>query len=175
MDIMVREYLHEDLPAMMEIWNAVIEKGNAFPQKFILDDSEAKAFFASQSRSMVAEVDGQVVGLYILHPNGIGRCSHLANASYAVKEGYRGKHVGEALVQDSLKTALTLGFTIMQFNAVVATNTWALHLYDKLGFTRVGTIPDGFRSKYGFYEDIVLFYKELVGEPWRGWGYDDLF
>jgi len=40
-----------------------------------------KAFFASQSYCGVAEDEGKVVGLYILHPNNVGRCGHICNAS----------------------------------------------------------------------------------------------
>mgnify|MGYP004547793109 CR=1 FL=1 len=35
-------------------------------------------------------VDGQMVGYYILHPNNIGRCSHVANASYVLSKEMRG-------------------------------------------------------------------------------------
>jgi ribosomal protein S18 acetylase RimI-like enzyme len=69
--------------------------------------------------------------------------------------------VGEALVRDSLKQAKAHGFTIMQFNAVVATNTRALRLYEKVGFTRLGVIPKGFRLPDGTYADIVPQYIEL--------------
>ena len=60
----------------------------------------------------------EVVGLYILHPNNIGRCGHICNASYAVDSKSRGKHIGEMLVTDCLKKAKDLGFRVLQFNAV---------------------------------------------------------
>jgi RimJ/RimL family protein N-acetyltransferase len=50
---------------------------------------------------------------------------------------------------------------VLQFNAVVETNEYAIRLYEKLGFTRLGTIPEGFLYKDGGYKDIVLFYHEL--------------
>lgn len=37
----------------------------------------------------------------------------------------------------------------MQFNAVVASNTHALHLYERIGFTRLGVILGGFRMPDG--------------------------
>ena len=40
--------------------------------------------------------DGRVLGLYILHPNNVGRCGHIANASYAVSSAARGKGIGRA-------------------------------------------------------------------------------
>ena len=49
------------------------------------------------------------IGLYILHPNNIGRCGHLSNASYAVKKGQRGLHIGEKLVRHSLQKGRGLG------------------------------------------------------------------
>ena len=90
-----------------------------------------------------------------------GRCGHIANASYAVERGARDRGAGEALVRHCLKTAAALGFRLMQFNAVVKENRRALHLYEKLGFQRIGEVPGGFLMKDGHYADIVLFYYVL--------------
>ena len=122
--IEVRRYEETDKKETMAIWNAVVREGIAFPQDEELTDETADAFFMSQSYTGIA-VDSEaneIVGLYILHPNNVGRCGHICNTSYAVKEGKRGLHIGEQLVKDSLKTGASLGFRILQFNAVVATN-----------------------------------------------------
>ena len=159
----IRKYSREDTKAAMEIWNSIVEEGVAFPQMECLTEESAVRFFEGQSHTGIAIDDGsgEIVGLYILHPNNVGRCGHICNTSYAVKEGKRGLHIGEQLVRDSLKTAAELGFRILQFNAVVATNTHALHLYERLGFTQLGVIPHGFRMKDGYYEDIIPHYIEL--------------
>ena len=47
--IHIRPYVKEDLPAMREIWNQVVEEGNAFPQTEPLSPADAEPFFASQS------------------------------------------------------------------------------------------------------------------------------
>lgn len=73
----------------------------------------------------------------------------------------RGCHIGESLVKHCMATAKGIGFRILQFNAVVKTNTSAMALYKKLGFTQLGTIPKGFLLKNGSYEDIVPHYIEL--------------
>lgn len=163
MKILVREYKQEDLQDAVKIWNTVIEDGIAFPQLNFLTIENGNEFFLSQSFTGIAidEESREVVGLYTLHPNNVGRCGHLSNTSYAVKKTIRGQKVGEHLVAHSLKKAKELGFHIMQFNAVVATNHPALHLYKKLGFIQLGTIPKGFLMKDGHYEDIVLHYIEL--------------
>ncbi|MDD2956742.1 MAG: GNAT family N-acetyltransferase [Oscillospiraceae bacterium] len=157
----IRAYTERDLPAMCEIWNTVVEEGNAFPQEEPLTLEGAGAFFAAQSFSAVAEQEGRIVGLYILHPNNVGRCGHLANASYAVARGTRGLGVGEHLVRHCLQKGRDLGFRVLQFNAVVSSNSAALHLYEKLGFVRLGKVPGGFRMKDGSFEDIILFYHTL--------------
>ncbi len=151
------------MAAAMEIWNEVVRDGIAFPQVEELTEREANEFFLCQSYTGIAEVDetGEVVGLYILHPNNVGRCGHICNTSYAVRSDKRGLHIGEQLVKDSLATGARLGFTLLQFNAVVASNIHALHLYERLGFTQLGRIPRGFRMKDGHYEDIILHYIEL--------------
>ena len=161
--IVIREYQPTDVLQAMGIWNEVVREGVAFPQVDELTEQEAADFFSNQSYTGVA-VDsdtGEVVGLYILHPNNVGRCGHISNTSYAVRSDKRGLHIGEQLVKDSLAVGARLGFRILQFNAVVAANVHALHLYERLGFTRLGRIPQGFLMKDGHYEDIILLYIEL--------------
>lgn len=161
MEFNIREYQNCDISEMIQIWNKIILEGNAFPQTNTLSFEEAEHFFAEQSFTGVAENDREIIGLYILHPNNIGRCSHLANASYAVKSSKKGLHIGEQLVKHSLRKSKELNFKILQFNAVVKTNLSAIHLYEKLGFTKLGVIPKGFLMKDGSYEDIILFYYNL--------------
>ena len=118
----IRKYREKDIPAMISIWNKVVEDGEAFPQEDFLNDTTGADFFAAQTYCGVADNNGKIVGLYILHPNNIGRCGHIANASYAVDNDHRGEHIGEKLVDDCLLQAKQYGFGILQFNAVVENN-----------------------------------------------------
>ena len=161
MDVIVREYTERDLGEMIQIWNEVVDDGIAFPQEEDLDAENGAEFFASQSYTGVADADGKIMGLYILHPNNIGRCGHICNASYAVLKDKRGYKIGEQLVLDSIAKGRELGFKILQFNAVVESNVQARGLYDKLGFTQLGTIPGGFRMKDGHYENTCPYFFEL--------------
>lgn len=163
MQITIRPFRTADVPAMNKIWNGVVLDGMAFPQLDTLTEKSGAEFYAAQSYCAVAEDadSGAIVGLYILHPNNIGRCGHLSNASFAVRTDLRGAHIGEQLVQDFLKQAKALGFRVLQFNAVVDSNKGAQHLYEKLGFVRLGTVPGGFLNKDYIYEDIVLYYHTL--------------
>lgn len=162
-EITVREYRSGDVKAMNDIWNEVVEDGIAFPQEECLDEVSGADFFEGQTYCAVAENSrtGELLGLYILHPNNVGRCGHISNASYAVASRARGMHIGVKLVTDCIRQAKLHGFRIIQFNAVVATNTSARHLYERLGFRQLGTIPGGFRMKNGEYEDICPYYIEV--------------
>lgn len=163
MNIWIRKYKTEDLEQMTAIWNEIVEEGNAFPQEESLSAETGESFFAGQSYCGVAQQEetGKILGLYILHPNNVGRCGHICNASYAVSSSCRGMHIGEKLVLDCMEQAKKIGFRVLQFNAVVAGNAPARRLYERLGFRQLGTIPGGFRLKSGEYEDICPYYIEL--------------
>ena len=162
MVVTIRKYKQDDMKDMVRIWNEIVEEGIAFPQEEILDENSGKEFFDSQTYCGVAEdTEGKIYGLYILHPNNVGRCGHICNASYAVSSDSRGMHIGEKLVKDCLIQGKEKGFRILQFNAVVATNVHARHLYERLGFRQLGIIPNGYRMKDGHYEDICPYYYEL--------------
>ena len=158
---MIRQFNRFDVVDMIRIWNEVVEEGIAFPQEECLDQESGFTFFSEQSYTGVAEIDGKIAGLYILHPNNIGRCGHICNASFAVSSDARGQHIGEQLVLDCLTMGKKLGFRVLQFNAVVESNIHARHLYERLGFKPLGTIPGGFRMKDGHYENICPYYHEL--------------
>lgn len=162
-NIIIRKYEPADVARMIRIWNEVVEDGIAFPQEECLNETSGAGFFAAQTYCGVAEdtAAGEILGLYILHPNNVGRCGHICNASYAVSSACRGLHIGEKLVKDCIEQAGAHGFGVLQFNAVVATNTHARHLYERIGFTQLGTIPKGFRLKNGQYEDICPYYIEV--------------
>lgn len=163
MNIQIRQFMREDVSEAIRIWNEVVEEGVAFPQREKLTEKTGIVFFEEQSFTGIAydENNGEIVGLYILHPNNVGRCGHICNASYAVGSDFRGCHIGTQLVKHCMKKGKELGFGILQFNAVVKTNYPALHLYERLGFTQLGVIPNGFQLKDGSYEDIIPHYHIL--------------
>jgi len=161
MEVVIEKYCDSDIKEMIDVWNEVVEEGVAFPQTEPLKIETGKDFFEKQDFTGVAKFNGKVVGLYILHPNNVGRCGHHSNASYAVSSRLRGMKIGEKLVKHSLEKAKELGYRLLVFNAVVKGNDRAIKLYNKLGFQKVGEIPDGFLLKDGTYKDTIIFYHTL--------------
>lgn len=111
-NIRIRQYKEADLPELIRIWNQIVEDGVAFPQEELLTDETGKNFFESQTYTAAAEgeTSGKIYGLYILHPNNVGRCGHICNASYAVDRDARGLHIGEKLVKDCLMQGKEHGY-----------------------------------------------------------------
>ncbi len=160
-EITFRSYREEDIPVLTQMWNDVLTDGAYFPGEELYNEKDFAAFLAQQTQVRCILAGGKIAGYYILHPNNIGRCSHIANASYLIDKRLRGQHIGEKLVADSLMEAGKNGFRGMQFNAVVSENYPALRIYRKLGFQTVGTVPGGFRLKDGRYVDMYVMYHAV--------------
>mgnify|MGYP001811645022 FL=1 len=109
----------------------------------------------------VAELEGAVVGLFVIRPNNPGPGAHVANASYAVRADVRGIGLGRQMGEASLGLAADLGYSAMQFNTVVSTNGNAVHLWRSLGFRIVGTVPDGFRLPDGSTVPHYVMYRNV--------------
>lgn len=150
------------LPQLCEIWNGVVQLGNAFPQEEELDEKAMEDFLRAQSFAAMAQQEaGRAVGLYILHPNHVGRCGHIANASYAVAKNARDMGVGHALVRHSLAQAKRLGFRGLQYNAVLCDNVAAVKTYHDCGFKTLARVPGGFRDKEDVYRDTFIMFHAL--------------
>ena len=100
----IKKLEKSDIKQVIDIWNDVVIDGVAFPQTELLNEDTGLEFFNSQSFTGVAynSNNNEIVGLYILHPNNVGRCGHISNASYAVKKDKRGQHIGELLVKNCI-------------------------------------------------------------------------
>jgi GNAT superfamily N-acetyltransferase len=79
-------------------------------------------------------------------PNRPGRGDHVGTASFMVDPEAAGRGVGRALASYVVDWHREQGYAAIQFNAVVETNTAAVHLWESLGFETIGTVPRAFRS-----------------------------
>ena len=111
-------------------------------------EADALAHWRGDGMTAFVAVDGEVVvGSYTLRRNQRGRGAHVANAGFMVHRDYAGRGIGTALGQHALDTARAAGYAAMQFNFVVSTNTRAVELWKRLGFSIVGTVPGAFMHR----------------------------
>ncbi len=142
----IREYTDADWPQVWPIIAEVVRAADTFPYDPAMTEQQAMQTWIEPPPgiTVVAVRDGTVVGTAKTGPNKQGPGAHIATASYMVPASARGLGVGSALVRYTLDWAREHGYAGMQFNAVAATNQTAIALYERLGFTLIGTVPGGF-------------------------------
>jgi L-amino acid N-acyltransferase YncA len=158
----IRQATEKDRDAIWNIFHTVITADDtyAFDPQMSRDDALAY-WIRVDTHTYVAEQDGHVVGTYILRPNQSGGGSHVANAAFMVAPTARGLGFGREMGHHCLSEARRLGFRAMQFNCVVSTNTSAIHLWKRLGFKIVGTLPSAFRHPEKGYVDVYILFRSL--------------
>jgi L-amino acid N-acyltransferase YncA len=151
-----------DWPAIWPIWHTVVSAGRTYAVAPETDEPAARALWlpGPPAETWVA-VDGGIVGTALLKPNQAGPGSHVANAGFMVAESAAGRGVGRALAVRILDRARELGYHAMQFNAVVASNTRAVALWQSLGFAIAGTLPEAFRHPELGLVDLYVMYRKL--------------
>ena len=118
-------------------------------------------WFGSHQAWVAIDQDGDIVGVYKLGENYPDRGSHVASATYIVAAHARGLGVGRSMVEHSLEQARERGFKAIQFNYVVANNAAAIALYQKLGFSIVGRIPQAFKHDRDGLVDVCVMHRFL--------------
>lgn len=162
--IIVRDYDDTDWPRVWPIIEEVVRAGDTFPFPTDLTEEEARGIWLENGpggRATVALDGDRLLGTAKMGRNRPGPGAHVATASYMVTADAGGLGVGRALVVDSLDWARESGFAAMQFNAVVATNTGAVKLYESLGFTVVGTVPRAHELPTGERVGLRIMHVDL--------------
>jgi len=78
-----------------------------------------------------------------------------------VKDGMHGRGIATAMCEHSLAEARRMGYLAMQFNAVVSTNERAKRIWERMGFSVVGRVPQGFRHQEHGLVDILIMHRFL--------------
>ncbi len=154
-----------DWPAIWPIFRAVVAGGDTYPYPPDMPEAEARAVWmydgTDRRATYVAERHGTVVATAYLKPNQVGFGDHVANAGWMVAPDASGQGIGRGFAEFVLDEARRLGFAAMQFNAVVATNTRAIRLWESLGFAIVGTVPGAFRHRSAGPTPVHIMYRAL--------------
>jgi len=152
----------KDENELYEIFREVVDSGSQFPYECSSIEEFQRQFFTAKGQVYVCHsLDGKVIGGFYLRANFSGRSSHIANAAYMIRNTDRGKGLGSLLIKASLHLAKDLEFQAMQFNMVLSQNTLAVKLYERLGFSVVGIIPQAVRNPSGNYQDGYVMHRKL--------------
>jgi GNAT superfamily N-acetyltransferase len=165
--VQIRRATADDWPRIYPFWAATVDAGETYAYPEGLSSAEAASLWMEQPPGLtVVAVDrigdaDQVLGSAKMGPNRPGRGAHVATASFMVDPAARGRGVGRALGEYVLQWADREGYHGIQFNAVVATNTAAMRLWQSLGFKIIGTVPEAFEHRLFGRVGLNILYRKI--------------
>ena len=154
-----------DWPAIWPVFQQVVTAADTYPYDPATDFAEGRRIWLAPPPDqawLITDAAETVLGTYKTGPNRAGPGSHVATASYMVAASARGRGVGRAMVVHSIGQARAGGFRGIQFNAVAASNVFAIKLYEDLGFRVIGAVPGGFRHPQQGFVDLLSMYLDLT-------------
>lgn len=163
LDVRIRTIEDHDREAVLAITRELVEAADTYAFDPMMSEEELWRYWCprGEGQGYVARVGEEICGVFVLRANYPGPGSHIANGSYAVGTAFRGQGIGRHMGEASLSLAADLGFSALQFNIVVSTNTAAIALWRSLGFRIVGMVPDGFRMPDGRLAAHYIMHRRL--------------
>jgi GNAT superfamily N-acetyltransferase len=161
--VIIRKATEGDWPLIYPFYAAIMADGKtyAFPEKQTLEQARPWWMEPPPGQTVVAVSDGIITGSAKMGANRPGRGSHVATASFLVDPACQGQGTGRALGEYVLDWCRSAGFASIQFNAVVETNTAAVHLWQSLGFAIIGTAPGAFNHPERGRVGLHIMYRHL--------------
>jgi L-amino acid N-acyltransferase YncA len=162
--MIIRDATEADWPAIYPFFSGIIAAGRSIAYDEGMSSDQARPYWmsAAPGRTVVATDSETVLGTANMGPNRPGRGAHIATATFMVDPAHQGKGVGRALGVEVLRWARHNGYHGMQFNAVVETNTAAVHLWKSLGFEILATVPEAFSHPDHGLVGLHLMYQRLA-------------
>ncbi|MFE1295226.1 MULTISPECIES: GNAT family N-acetyltransferase [unclassified Streptomyces] len=161
--MLIREAAAEDWPQIWPFWHRIVAAAETYAWDPDTTEEAARELWMSPAKRVYVAEDetGAVVGSAYLTPNYGGPAARIANAGFMVDPGRGGRGIGRALAEHILTEAAAQGYRGMVFNAVVETNP-AVRLWQSLGFTVLGTVPDAFEHPRHGLVGLNIMYKSLL-------------
>lgn len=163
-DIIIRRAEHDDVPALLEIYNYEIEHGVSTLDLTPKTLEDRMVWFYAHESDLhplyVAVVDGVVVG-YSTLSSFRSKEAYLPTVelSVYVDRAYRGRGIASELMGTILDHARECQDIHLVVSIITGENAASVRLHEKFGFSWCGVIHEaGF--KHGRYHDIITY--ELI-------------
>ncbi|KAE9411598.1 hypothetical protein BT96DRAFT_961431 [Gymnopus androsaceus JB14] len=169
---------------LSKVFAQEVEDGRTYPQEEKFDQQAFRNYFLAEDllvgivgkESAPPQTGGSygdrnwedcVVGCYYVKPNYPGRSSHICNGGFIVPPTRRKGGYGSTLAKSYVHYAPKLGYRASVFNLVYVNNEASVRLWERLGFTKAGRIPQAGRlkredGKGEEYVDAWVVYKSFV-------------
>jgi ribosomal protein S18 acetylase RimI-like enzyme len=158
----------EAIAGLTEILIEAVASGASVSFMHPLAPEEAEAFWsgslaAAEAGSRVvlgAMDDGHLVGTVTLHLDCPPNQPHRGEiAKLMTRVAWRGRGIGRALMLEAERIASERGRTLLTLDT--GTDDGAGALYEKLGFTPAGVIPDYAFKPFGGLQGTIIYWKRI--------------
>lgn len=165
--VAVRDATPDDLPAIAQLFNALIPTTTIAWRDHLADEAEMAAWFAAQQRDanpiLVADVGGEVVGFttwtwFRGGPRFPGY-RHTRELTIHVDGRCQGRGVGRTLIDELVERAREAGVRVL-VAGVDGENEASIVFHERLGFTIVARMPEVGR-KFERWLDLVLLQRTI--------------
>jgi ribosomal protein S18 acetylase RimI-like enzyme len=144
-----------DSEALRSFFDRIPEGDRTFFKEDVLDPEIVPEWIEDRrARRCVAVEGGQVVGCVAVIP-GIGWSSHVGDLRLVVDPARRRQGLGRDLARRGLLDAIRLGLHKIEVE-VVADQTPAIAMFQKLGFSGEALLRDYVRDRSGELRDLIL-------------------
>ncbi|CAO3569844.1 unnamed protein product [Mortierella alpina] len=147
------------IAAMHQVFNEEVQRGDTYPQEFVLDDTQFDNYFFSgdsfvllkgqyrdacevQARAEAKDWTQDLLGYFYVKPN-----FPICNGGFIVNPVHRGLGIGGILGKAFLRVVPIIGYKASMFNLVFVSNVASIKLWRRLGFQEIGRIPKAGRLR----------------------------
>lgn len=161
--VVLRTPRWRDLDDLLELINSLVdEKAEIYITQKFTREAEAEWLLKVLSRLkkdgqffLVAEVDKKVVASSDFRVKGGDQEHRVGAIGVIVRKGYRNLGIGTEIMKTLLEQAAFFGLRTVTVNAF-ATNKWAIHVYEKVGFVQSGIIPKKHLRQGRFIDEVIM-------------------
>lgn len=171
--VVLRALQYTDLNGLLRFANTIVKERRTNPELGItsldrrLRRSDEKKFLdgillgikKNEAVSVAAVVGKKIVGHCDVTRRRQSDERHTGLLGIVILDEYRGTGIGQMMVKTALEEALRSGVWLVELQ-VFAINEVAIHVYEKLGFKRVGVVP-GKMLRNGRLLDEIRMYVDL--------------
>ena len=142
--VTIRPVSETDTDQLWSMLEPVFRAGDTYAVDPDISREDALAYWTAH-HTYLAKEGSTPVGTFYIRPNQQGGGAHVCNCGYVTARGAEGKGVARAL-----------GYTAMQFNFVLASNTRAIATWKRAGFEVVGRLPRAFKLGESYVDALVM-------------------
>lgn len=163
-DVIIRYAMKSDLPMVWENFNEVVQERIFIPVISEVSNKyeQESWFYNHQSENnvvLIAEIGGKVIGHCTIEHNNWECSEQVGELGILLNKQYRHARpsIGKILVKIAIREAKLKGFKKITLS-VFHTNTNAIKMYKKIGFTIVGTRKKQFQIDNNCYDEMLMDY-----------------